>query len=146
MHSKGSIEYSEGVKDLLNGMMAFDPEERPSIEEIKDHEWYLGEVGEISEIKKEFKRRFDKVQEFLKRKFAEGKGEYRAIGEEGELKWNKTGQISYDIQKVREMEWNKICHPYDFKYFKNSHLFTSLPPEKICNIFKLFFEIQEEIP
>ena len=102
MHCKGSIEYSESVKDLLNRMLAFDPEERPSIEEIKHHEWYLGEVAEISEINKEFKKRFDKLQELLKKKKPPlfGKkdaetGEYRAIGEEEEMKWNKT------------------CHPYD---------------------------------
>jgi serine/threonine protein kinase len=43
--SKGKEDYfSSDLIQLINWMLAEDPEERPSIEDIKNHQWYKGKV------------------------------------------------------------------------------------------------------
>ena len=64
----GDIELSEQFKKLYTRMVAFDPEERPTLEEIYDFEW----MKEIKEIKdsnpKELKNYEDDLIEELKRR------------------------------------------------------------------------------
>ena len=43
--------FSEEFRDLMNAMLAFAPEERPTIEEIKGHAWFNGSVVDPEEIK-----------------------------------------------------------------------------------------------
>jgi len=38
----GTKFFSDAFKDLMNSMMAFDPKQRLSLEDIKAHSWYNG--------------------------------------------------------------------------------------------------------
>ena len=37
-------EFSNDFKDLLSRMLALDPDQRPTIKEIKEHKWFKGSV------------------------------------------------------------------------------------------------------
>ena len=39
-------------KDLISKMLKYDPDERITLNEIKSHDWYKGEVAKASEVKK----------------------------------------------------------------------------------------------
>ncbi len=36
--------YSKEFKQLMNGLLSFDPVQRPSLAEIKNHAWYKGKM------------------------------------------------------------------------------------------------------
>merc|ERR1712226_176259 len=75
-HSKKKPEnfYSEEFKSLINGMLSFDPTQRPSIAEIIAHPWFTKETATPEQIFEEFKGRKMKVDETVeKEKIAEQK-------------------------------------------------------------------------
>jgi len=45
------MSFSEEFQDLINGMLALNPDERPSIEQIKGHPWFNGAVIDPEDIK-----------------------------------------------------------------------------------------------
>jgi serine/threonine protein kinase len=49
--------FSESFRDLITSLLTFDPIHRPSLAEIKSHEWYNGSVPTYEEIKDEFTKR-----------------------------------------------------------------------------------------
>jgi serine/threonine protein kinase len=49
--------YSEHFRDLLNAMLAADPKNRPTLEQIKSHAWYNGSIADINNLKLEFMQR-----------------------------------------------------------------------------------------
>lgn len=49
--------FSEAFRNLMNAMFALDPALRPTISEIKTHEWYNGETVSMEYIKSEFEQR-----------------------------------------------------------------------------------------
>lgn len=49
--------YSAEFRDLLNTMLAAEPAERLTIEKIKAHPWYNGEIKEAGDLKTEFIKR-----------------------------------------------------------------------------------------
>lgn len=51
---RDGVTFSEELKTLINGMLAYDPAERLSVVEIMETSWFLGEKRSLSEIKKEF--------------------------------------------------------------------------------------------
>lgn len=55
--------YSMEFKDLINAMLAFDPTKRPTIEQIKGHAWYLGDVPTDEEVLASLTERKAKVEE-----------------------------------------------------------------------------------
>ena len=57
--------FSEEFKDLFTRMVAFNPAERPKIEEIAAHPWVKGSVCTHSEIKDEFTLRQKKLDVVL---------------------------------------------------------------------------------
>lgn len=64
-------ELSNEIKDLLNSMLALNPEERPTIQQIKDHPWYQGPVLGSEDLKKTFsplKKKVDVMVEEDKRR------------------------------------------------------------------------------
>jgi serine/threonine protein kinase len=71
-----ALTLSNDFKSLINSLLAYDPKERPSITEIKDHPWLNKETPTDEEFKNEFERRknivkIDKeieAQEELKKK------------------------------------------------------------------------------
>lgn len=54
---------SESFKDLINFMLAFDPIERPSLAEIRQHEWMKGPVATKDQVLEEFKKRKEIIDE-----------------------------------------------------------------------------------
>lgn len=49
--------FSESFRDLISQMLSFDPIQRPSLAEVRAHEWYNGPVPTYDQIKEEFTRR-----------------------------------------------------------------------------------------
>ena len=49
--------YSEEFMDLMNGMLAYNPQNRPTIEQIKAHPWYNGPIADIQALQTEFMER-----------------------------------------------------------------------------------------
>ncbi len=64
--SQGNF-YSEEFRDLMNAMFAFNPEDRPSIQDIKGHKWFNGETVDIESIKEEFNKRKQVIEEKLQK-------------------------------------------------------------------------------
>lgn len=58
-HAKasGKDELSDEVKDLISKCMAYKPSDRPTIEEIKEHPWFEGTMPTKDDIKEEFRKR-----------------------------------------------------------------------------------------
>ena len=56
IQKKMASNFSEEFKELVNGMMRFNPEERLSIPQIKKSEWYNGEIYTNEELKKVVQR------------------------------------------------------------------------------------------
>lgn len=54
----GSI-FSETCKDLIQGMLAYDENERLNLQEIADHEWFIvtNMKGSSDEVKQEYKEK-----------------------------------------------------------------------------------------
>ena len=48
-------------------MFSFNPDERPSIEAIKGHKWYNGEVINIENLKEEFEKRKQIIEDKLQK-------------------------------------------------------------------------------
>ena len=55
----------DSFKDLFQRMVAFNPEDRPTLEEIKNHEWMNGPTPTIDQIKEEFSSRKSVVEKKL---------------------------------------------------------------------------------
>jgi len=53
----GDNYFSESFKSLVSSMLAYNPHERPSLAEIKSHEWFNGPVPSYEEIREEFDNR-----------------------------------------------------------------------------------------
>lgn len=57
IHESQQIEkfaISSEFKQLINSMLAKNPKDRPSIQKIKESEWYNGKIAEEKDLKKEF--------------------------------------------------------------------------------------------
>lgn len=63
-HYKGDESYfSDEFKNLVNGMIAYNPFHRFSLSEIKSHPWFNGPVPSAEEIKEEFDQRLEQVNQ-----------------------------------------------------------------------------------
>ena len=56
------MNFSDCLKELLNGMLAKDPSKRFTIQNIKDSEWYKGQVVEGQKLEKEMKCIYERVK------------------------------------------------------------------------------------
>ena len=67
VHTKrkpGGIDFfSEELRDLISSMLAYNPHERPSLAEIKSHDWYNGPVPSYDDIKEEFQQRKNELDQ-----------------------------------------------------------------------------------
>mmetsp|Transcript_206 Transcript_206/g.251 ORF Transcript_206/g.251 Transcript_206/m.251 type:complete len:189 (+) Transcript_206:211-777(+) len=57
--------YSKEVRDLITGMIQVNPIHRISLTEIKQHEWFKGEVSTHEEIKENFAQRQKLIEESM---------------------------------------------------------------------------------
>ena len=65
--NKPAGHYTPEFKDLLKRMLLIDPQQRITIEQIKEHPWYNGAVSSAEDILNEVTARRDKVQEAAER-------------------------------------------------------------------------------
>jgi len=59
--------FSDEFKDLLSKMFQYDPKNRLSIKEIRNHPWIKGETIPIEEIKDEFRKKREIVEKELEK-------------------------------------------------------------------------------
>lgn len=52
--SKPAGFFSEEFKNLINGLLQFDPSHRPSMAEVKEHPWMKGSMATLEEAQQEF--------------------------------------------------------------------------------------------
>jgi len=52
--ANGPETYSKEFMDLINKMLQYNPEDRLTIEEVKAHEWYTGDIPSKAEVQEEF--------------------------------------------------------------------------------------------
>lgn len=57
-----NINFSEDLKDLLNGLFAVDGKQRPDLTKVLEHKWFSGPVASEEEVKKDMRKRFE-IQE-----------------------------------------------------------------------------------
>lgn len=117
---------SEEFKSLINLMLAYDPTQRPSISEVKNHSWTLKESASKEEIFAEFEKRKLIV---LKAKEAEALEEAKK-----KMKTNKAGGVyrgedddnveDEDLWKDerRVEEFVQSNNPYIIKFNTNDYL------------------------
>jgi serine/threonine protein kinase len=66
-HKPSKEYFSPAFRNFLNSLLAEDPAHRPSIAEIKKHEWYLGETYTHEQLQKEFQVRKQTVDKELEK-------------------------------------------------------------------------------
>ena len=57
--------FPEEFQNLINQMLAYDPTKRLTVEQIKAHPWYKGEILTMDQIRKEFNKRREIVDKEL---------------------------------------------------------------------------------
>jgi serine/threonine protein kinase len=55
--------FSEEFKDLVNKLLSFKAEERPSINQIRTHNWFNGSEMFYEEVKEEMEKRHSKFKQ-----------------------------------------------------------------------------------
>ena len=71
MHIDKGVVISEEFKSLINSMLAYDPAQRPTITEIKNHPWFIQSSVSREEMIEEYTRRQEII--FLKKELEENK-------------------------------------------------------------------------
>ncbi|CAI2362329.1 unnamed protein product [Moneuplotes crassus] len=135
--------FSESFRDLITQMLQLDPVTRPSLAEIKSHEWFNLPIPSKQEVKEEFKKRKQIIQEEKMRKDQElpevvvgpeiyqnsivHRGSEETKEEEAELVFKHLDTIKCDdlYHTTRECE---IYHPM---FSTLSQFFSSSPVEEL---------------
>ena len=65
--------FSRDFRDLIERMLAFNPEDRLTIDQIKEHPWYKGSVPTQAEITQDFKKRKQEIYDQHKKQNEETK-------------------------------------------------------------------------
>ena len=60
---EGGDSISDSFKDLINFMLSYDVIERGSLSEIRQHEWTQGPVASYDEVKEEFTKRLELIEQ-----------------------------------------------------------------------------------
>jgi serine/threonine protein kinase len=159
-----NVDYlSDEIKSLINLLLAFDPSQRPTIIEIKNHSWMKGEVPSYDDYKNEFENRklvvlkgreMEAEQEAKKKKKGGNGGVYRGDNDH----FNEDEEIAFDGERIVEdlVEGNDVFNPYKLKligknyishlnflvnYFKNEDKKQKeIVPHKNLAKFKVIFE------
>jgi len=126
---------SDEFKSIINSILASEPSQRPSIDEIKNHAWFKKNIPALDEVTEEFNKRKVVVKQMR---------ELEAQQQENEKKKNrvvKTGgyrgegdEVAFIEEGNRELqEWIESTNPCKFK-IKGSEADAAL--NKIYEYFK----------
>ena len=64
---KTDVVFSESFKDMISGMLAFQPFQRPSLADIVFHQWFSeGKIAVAAEVREEMAARYERID---KKKF-----------------------------------------------------------------------------
>jgi BR serine/threonine kinase len=63
-------DYSEAFKDLFSRMVSFDPKDRLTLEQIKEHPWFRGPVYTTKQISDIMSKRVSKMNKFKRNDYA----------------------------------------------------------------------------
>lgn len=123
--------YSESFKDLLRWMFSYNPMERPSIAEIKEHEWFKGPVPKHEQIREAFELRKSLLE----------KENYNPEAQ------TPTGSPDPSIYGVgphrshdKDEKTERYAVPYVPEYKRYTQFFSTVEPEKLMNTLALFAE------
>ena len=93
-HKPNKDFYSESFKDLMTSMLALDPAQRPSLAEVRKHDWYRGPTLPMTDVFKEFDLRGRTVKAEVE------KERLKKLAEKEKLK-NKGGAHLYGVRGFR---------------------------------------------
>jgi len=90
---------SQEFIDLINKMLSYSPQSRPTIEEIKKHDWLQGDTATYEEIVTEFNKR-DPVVKKMRKIEADEKDASKKLNKDGKYKTEDEGTfINFDIER-----------------------------------------------
>ena len=121
----GSDIYSTEFKDLFQRMMARDPAERLTVDQVLNHAWFSGPVTSHAAIKQDFdsrkqivdKNAHDEREERRTKRKNPGTRRGREAGEDG---------TDFDVTQLDELE----IEDYDMHTNKTTKFFTTADPRK----------------
>ena len=85
IEESASETFSAEFKDLINSMLAFDPNERPTIKKIKEHSWFKGPVLSsegMKEVLSGLKEKVDAIRFENRQKEKEEAAEAKALAKQ----------------------------------------------------------------
>jgi len=137
-HSKNKPEgfFSEEFKNLISQMLAFDPAQRLSMEEIKAHPWYDdANVASLEDVQAEFDQRKQQLDIEAEKKRQEKQAEKQAVdmgaraGYRGAHRGDGEGEESKfeEVQKKELEEYVRIVH-------KNTEFFSTYDADTLFTV------------
>lgn len=138
-----NIPISEEFKSLLNLILAYDPMQRPSISEIKNHPWFLQNCATDEELHAEFESRKAIVVHLKALEAAEEKKQKMQM-----MQNNKNKNVVYRSQGDSEANYEK--NPNNFlEFFKDKRTLKAYNPEAQAeetkvNPYKIAIEGEED--
>jgi serine/threonine protein kinase len=111
---------SDEFKNLINLLLSFEPSQRPSMSEIKNHPWFAQEVASDIEVIEEFEKRkvivlqmrkIEAAEELNKKMKKKAGGVYRSIGDDEDIVVSEPlveGQRQFSLYKEKRVNPYKI--------------------------------------
>merc|ERR1712151_1083698 len=138
--------FSDDFKDLVTSMLHYHPQHRPMIADIIGHPWLAGPTATADEIKLEFARRLEIVNERVKEEQEQEKA-VKTRERRGHVIKDKRyvwGELTADDKADTEYEVVRLqMNQYDPKMRKNTCFFTDVYPDTVFKTIANMFEEQE---
>mmetsp|Transcript_15122 Transcript_15122/g.17511 ORF Transcript_15122/g.17511 Transcript_15122/m.17511 type:complete len:261 (-) Transcript_15122:42-824(-) len=124
--------YSQAIKDLISCMLATNPLERPSLSEVKESEWYKGELPTAKQVFEEFTDR----KEAIARKNLQAEQGTPEISTKLELYdttkvYRSTSNDSDDIQDALMNFDDLVAREYIPEFSRYTKFFSTSPAKNL---------------
>lgn len=120
--------FTPEFKDLFNQMMALNPNQRPSIDNILAHPFVRGDTASKAEVQAEFKRRKESVDEEVAKEAEERKTE-RAKKTKNDIARGIEDENL--VAQLEELNQEREMLEFDDEMRKTTQFFSSSTPEQI---------------
>ena len=145
--------FSDSFRDLFEKMVAFNPKERPKIEEIATHPWVKNVVSTQADIKQEFDLRLKKLEQIMEQRRQEQEAERENRmqsannmgGVRGDLEMESPFLTIYEAEQdiTRELGDLEPVNPDDFKIEENI-VYAAALLKNFCQNKKILLDEEED--